>query len=127
MQRRNQAGDSLIEIIFAIVVIGLVVSGITAAISTSENGSTAHRQLVTGDTVMRNYAEAVKTAVRSTCTAAGGTWTATYPGTLPTGGYSVNALNGQTCPSVTTTTTVALLVSLPNATTKTMSIVVRTP
>ena len=127
MQRRNQAGDSLIEIIFAIVVIGLVVSGITAAISTSENGSSAHRELVTADTVMRNYAEAVKTAVRSTCTAAGGTWTATYPGTLPTGGYSVNTLSGQVCPSVTATGTVTVQVTLPNSTTKAMSLVVRTP
>ena len=63
--QRNQRGDSLIEIIIAIVVIGLVVSAVVAAISTSENGSASHRELVTGDTVMRNYAEAVKQAVRT--------------------------------------------------------------
>ena len=126
MSRRAESGTSLIEIIFAIVVIGLVVSAITAAISTSENGSSAHRELVTGDTVIRNYAEAVKTAVRTSCTPSGGTWTAAYPGTIP-GGYSVNALSGQACPNVTSTAAVTVQVQLPNGITKSMSIVVRTP
>lgn len=124
---RSSSGESLIEIIVAIVVIGLVVSGITAAISTSENGSTAHRQLVTGDAVMRNYAEAVKTAVRTSCTSSGATWSATYPSPGVPSGYSVNALSGQTCPSVTATATVPVQVQLPNGTAKSMYIVVRTP
>lgn len=123
--RRPETGDSLIEIIFAIVVIGLVVSGITAAISTSENGTASHRQLVTGDTVMRNYAEAVKTAVRASCTSSGGTWTAAYPTTMPTG-YGVNSLSGQTCPNVTATSTVTVQVTLPNSIVKSMQIAVRT-
>lgn len=126
MTYHDERGDSLIEIIIAIVVIGMVVSAITAAISTSENGSVAHRQLVTGDTVMRNYAEAVKTAVRTSCTSSGGTWTATYPPPLPPG-YSVNALSGQTCPNVTATALVSLQVRLPNNTIKSMDVVVRTP
>ena len=124
--RRSQAGDSLIEIIIAIVVIGLVVSAVVAAISTAENGSASHRELVTGDTVMRNYAETVKSAVRTSCTASGGTWTATYPPPLPTG-YTVNALSAQTCPSVLTTNTVTLQVGLPNGRSKSMKVVVRTP
>ncbi len=127
MERRNQRGESLIEIIFAIIVIGLVVSAVVAAINTSENGSTAHRQLVTGDTVMRNYAEAVKTAVVSSCTSSVATWTATYPSPGIPSGYSVNALSGQACPSVTATATVPVQVQLPNGTAKSMNIVVRTP
>ena len=127
MAHRNQRGESLIEIIFAIIVIGLVVSAVVAAINTSENGSSAHRDLVKADNVLRNYAEAVKTAVRSTCTPSGGTWTATYPGTMPAGGFSVNTLAGQPCPNVTTTGAVTVRVTLPNSSTKTMSLVVRTP
>lgn len=126
MRNPDQRGDSLIEIIIAIVVIGLVVSGITAAISTSENGADAHRQLVTADTVMRNYAEAVKLAVRTSCTPSGGSWTATYPGTMP-GGFSVNTLSGQSCPGVASPTSVVIQVQLPNSTVKSMNIVVRTP
>lgn len=124
---RSEVGDSLIEILFAIVVIGLVVSGVVAAISTSENGSATHRQLVTGDTVMRNYAEAVKTAVRTSCTSSGATWTATYPPPGIPSGYSVNALSAQSCPGVTSTSPVALQVRQPNGVNKSMNIVVRTP
>ena len=127
MTYHDERGDSLIEIIIAIVVIGMVVSAITAAISTSENGSTAHRQLVTGDAVMRNYAEAVKTAVRTSCTSSGATWTATYPPPGIPSGYSVNALSAQPCPGVTSTSAVALHVQLPNGTVKSMDVVVRTP
>ena len=127
MRHKNQRGESLIEIIFAIVVIGLVLSAVVAAISTSENGTTAHRDLVNGDTVIRNYAEAVKTAVRSSCMPTGGTWTAAYPGALPPGGYAINSLAGQNCPSVSTTSTVTVQVTLPNGTTKSMAVVVRTP
>jgi type II secretory pathway pseudopilin PulG len=124
--RSRQAGDTLLETLFAIVVIGIVVSAVVAAINTSENGSTAHRQLVTADTVMRDWAEAAKQAVRTSCTSSGGTWTATYPGSPP-GGYSINALSGQTCPAVTTTAQVPIQVTLPNGSTKSMTIVVRTP
>ncbi len=123
----DERGDSLIEIIVAIVVIGLVVSAITAAISTSENGSVSHRQLVTGDAAMRNYAEAAKTAVRTSCTSSGATWSAAYPSPGLPPGYSVTALSGQSCPSVTATATVGIHVQLPNGTAKTMDIVVRTP
>ena len=123
MRNANQRGDSLIEIIFAIVVIGLVVSSVVAAISTSENGSAAHRQMVTGDTVIRSYAESVKTAVRTTCVP-GGTWSPTYN---PPMGYSVNALSGQACPAVTATSSVTHNVTLPNGIIKSLSIRVRTP
>jgi type II secretory pathway pseudopilin PulG len=125
MTHRNQRGDSLIEIIIAIVVIGLVVSAVIAAISTAENGTTTHRQLVTADTVMRNYAESVKQAVRSTCTASGGTWsTSTF---VQTAGYPASTPSSQSCPAVTATAVVTLNVGLPNGTTKTMDIAVRTP
>ena len=123
--RRTQAGDSLIEIIFAIVIIGLVVSAITAAISTSENGSTAHRQMVTADTVMRNYAEAVKQAVRGTCTSTGGTWATNS--FVQTPGYPASTPSSHSCPSVTNTALITLNVGQPNGTTRTMDITARTP
>ena len=123
--QRNQRGDSLIEIIISIVVIGLVVSAVVAAISTSENGSASHRELVTADTVMRNYAEAVKQAVRSTCTSSGGTWsTSSFS---QTAGYPASTPSSHTCPGVTTTAVATVNVGLPNGTTKTMDIAVRTP
>ena len=123
MRQRTQSGTSLIEIIFAIVILGIVVSAMMASISTSANGSAAHRNLVTGDAVLRNYAETVKTAVRGSCTP-GGTWSASYS---PPGGFSVNALTGQSCPAVTATAAVTLDATLPNGVVKHLSIRVRTP
>jgi type II secretory pathway pseudopilin PulG len=121
--RRDQRGDSLIEIIIAMIVIGLVVSAIVAAISTSENGSASHRDLVTADNVLRNYAESVKAAVRNSCPA-GSTWSTSY---TPPAGYAVSLSGSSTCPAVTTAGNVALQVTLPNGTVKTLSIAVRTP
>jgi type II secretory pathway pseudopilin PulG len=118
--KRTERGESLIEIIFAIIVIGLVVSAVVAAIATSENGTTAHRDLVTADNVLRNYAESVKGAVRSSCP--GGTWSTSY--TPPTG-YTVSMTGSTSCPAVTTTSTLGLQVTLPNGTSKTLSIAVR--
>ena len=125
MSDHRERGDTLIEIIIAIVVIGVVISAVVAAISTAENGSSAHREFVTADGMLRNYAEAVKQTVRTSCTA-GGTWTASYPGTIPAG-YSVNGLSGQTCPGVTSTAAVTVQVTLPNSTVRSTQLVVRTP
>lgn len=125
--RRSQAGDSLIEIIFAIVIIGAITSALLAAIVTNENGTGSHRNLVTADHVLRNYAENVKQTVRASCTAAGVAWTPTY--TPPTG-YTVNSIPAgtRTCPALTSVQPVDLSVTLPNGTiTKSLSIAVRTP
>ena len=124
---RTERGTSLIEIILAIVIMGVVSSALMAAISTSANGSAAHRNLVTGDAVLRNYAEAVKTAVRTNCPSVG-TWTATYPNPpgLPTG-FTVNSLTAQACPAATATATVTLDATMPNGVVKHLSIKVRTP
>lgn len=124
--RATEAGTSLIEIIFAIVILGIVSSALVAAVATGASGSAAHRDLVTADAVLRNYAETVKQSVRSSCTSGGGTWAATYPPPMPTG-FSVNALAGQSCPAVTTTNTVTLTATLPNGMTRSLSIRVRTP
>jgi Tfp pilus assembly protein PilV len=60
IDRRSEAGDSLIEVLFAIVVIGLTVTAIMAALATSLSASAEHRSLATVDTVLKSYAEIVK-------------------------------------------------------------------
>ena len=121
--QRTERGESLIEIIFAIIVIGLVVSAVVAAISTSENGTVAHRDLVTADNVLRNYAESAKDAVRTSCPG-GGTWTPSY---TPPVGYVVSMTGSSLCPAVTTTGSITLRATMPSGTVKTLSITVRTP
>ena len=123
MRTQTESGTSLVEIIFAIVILGIIVGALTAALSTSENGTAVHRQLVTADATLRDYAESVKTAVRTSCTGSGGTWTAIAPPT----GFPVNALAAQACPAVTTTSIVNLDATMPNGTVKHLKIAVRTP
>ena len=123
MRTHPESGSSLVEIIFAIVILGIIVGSLTAALSTSENGTAVHRQLVTADATLRGYAESVKTAVRASCTGSSGTWTPSY---TPPAGFTVNTLSAQACPAVTTTSVVTLDATMPNGTVKHLSIAVRT-
>ncbi len=128
MRRRgaDEAGDSLVEIVLALVIIGVVVGAFVATFSTGATASSAHRNLVTADAVLRNYAEATKLASRS-CTA--GAPLAVSPPALPAG-FTVasNPLN-PTCPDPKskTVTTVTLTVTMPSSDKKSVSVEVRTP
>jgi hypothetical protein len=124
MKRRNEAGDTLVEICIALVIMGAVVGAYFAASATASTASKTSRDLATADTVLRDYAEAAKTAVRSSCTTSGASYTVSY--TPPTG-FTVNDLGSQSCPSVTQTESLQLTVTLPNGTTKSLSLDVRSP
>ena len=134
---QSEAGDTLLEIVVAIVVIGLVVGAYFATFSTQGTGSTAHRILVTGDGVLRSYAEATKSAVRTQCQT-GSTYDVNF--TPSASGYSVDAkvtsaaspgpLTSVTCPPVAQTSTwepLELFVHMPNGQTRSLSLVVRSP
>jgi hypothetical protein len=124
--RRDQNGETLFEIVMALVVIGLVVGAFLAAYATSATGSKAHRDLVTADAVLRDYAEATKSAVRAACVG-GSTYTVPY--TAP-GGYTLDppSATSQSCPAaVTTVKQIDLTVTMPNGNDRRMSIRVRTP
>jgi type II secretory pathway pseudopilin PulG len=123
MRHRNEAGETLVEIVLTIVLIGLTVGALLAGIGTAAAASKQHRDLATADTVMRSYAEATKQAVRTQCTATSGSYAVSY--TPPTG-YTVSGA-GTTCPATTTTQSLALVVREPDGNTTRMTIVVRTP
>jgi Tfp pilus assembly protein PilE len=128
---RSEDGDTLVEIISAVVVIGLVVSAFFASFTTATRASSTHRDLVTADAVLRNYAEAIKGAARDTVNGCGKasptTFTASY---APPAGFTVAAnpsVSAQTCPAVNSTQVELLTVTLPNGKTKSLTIEVRTP
>jgi type II secretory pathway pseudopilin PulG len=131
MQRRgaDEAGDSLIEIVFALVIIGVVIGAFVASFSTGATASTSHRDNVTGDVMLRNYAEAAKTAARG-CTT-GRSFTIAYP-TLPLPSrYSLSSTPSPVrCPdpaSATPVTPVTLTVTLPSGLQRSLVVEVRTP
>jgi type II secretory pathway pseudopilin PulG len=125
--RHNESGDTLVEILVAMVIISLVASALFATIVTTASSSKAHRDVAAVDTVLRDYAEATKQAVRDTCTGlnAGAVITPNY--TPPTGiGVSAPSIELK-CPPVTSFGTVDIKATVLNLNPQVLSIIVRTP
>jgi prepilin-type N-terminal cleavage/methylation domain-containing protein len=134
-KRRSERGETLIEILITLVLVGLVVSAYFATFSVQGAGSTEHRTLVTADGVLRSYGEATKSAVRAQCASfTSTTFTVSF---TPPAGYTVNPLASQPCPpSSTPGTTVSpsqpwapitITVTMPNGQTRSMNLAVRSP
>jgi type II secretory pathway pseudopilin PulG len=99
LRRREQAGETLIEILIAVVIMGLVISAIFATYATAATSSKSQRDLVTADAELRDYAEAAKAAAK-TCTTAGQGLTLPPPAAPYT--FPVTSA-GLVCPSSVTT------------------------
>ena len=127
MRRKHELGETLVEVVMAIVLMGAIVSGYFTAYSTAANASTSTKNLATADTILRSYAEVVKASVRSGCTA-GAALNVTYPQTgqpaLPSG-FTASLSNSPTCPSTTQVQQVAITVTMPNGSTRELDIDVR--
>jgi hypothetical protein len=54
---RSDAGDTLVELLIAMVVIGLTAAALLGAFATSISASAEHRGLATADTVLKSFAE----------------------------------------------------------------------
>jgi prepilin-type N-terminal cleavage/methylation domain-containing protein len=68
MRVRAERGESLIEIIIAIVIMGIVFGAFFSAVITTSSASTALKNLVVADALLRDSAELTKSAVRHDCT-----------------------------------------------------------
>jgi Tfp pilus assembly protein PilV len=130
----DESGETLVEILVALLIIGVIVSAIFAAIATTSTASKAHRDLVTADAVLRDYAEATKNAVRDQTTGCGKPSPTTFTVSFtPPAGFAVSStpsLTGQACPPSASNTPLPvqqLFVTMPNGRTKELDIVVRTP
>jgi type II secretory pathway pseudopilin PulG len=124
IRRYDEAGDSLVEIVFAIVLIGIISAGFFAAVTTSASASRSHREAVTADAVLRNFAETAKQSARDTCvdgSATGDTIPVTY---TPPSGYTVSA-TGLTCPAAGVVQLVHISARTPVNIEKTLDIEVR--
>jgi type II secretory pathway pseudopilin PulG len=120
---RADAGDTLVEVVLTVVIIGLTVTALLSALATSGNAGNVQRSSVQMDETMRNYAEATKSAVQQ-CTV-GGTFAVVF---APPSGYAVSTTpSGTSCPPVTTPTLLTLAVQGPFGVHESMQIVVRTP
>jgi len=136
-RRDDQAGDTLLEILIAIVIIGISMSVLFYAFSISTSRSGIHQDLVTANGILRSFAETTKAAVRDPVNGCGKPTPTTFsvvytpPPQAVTNGFSVSStptLTSQNCPSPTTVLPARLTVTMPHGEgTKTLDIRVRTP
>lgn len=124
MRAPRDAGESLIEIICAIVIISLTVTALVAGLATAGNAGNAHWNATRADAVMRDFAEATKFAVQS-CVE-GGTYRVDYQPDDPAFHISPEPAD-VSCPSADGTQELTLVVTGPSASREEMRIVVRTP
>ena len=124
--RHHEAGDTLIEILITIVVIGITALASFYAISVGATTSKSQHDYVLADTVLRNYAEAAKQAARNLPCTSANAGTSFTPAYTPPAGFTV-AGAPLTCPSINGVTPVVITATLPDGTTKVLSVDVRTP
>jgi type II secretory pathway pseudopilin PulG len=126
-QHRSEVGETLIEILISLVVVGAIVSAFFAAIATTSTATKSHRFFVTADAVLRDYAESAKQGARDTCSSnPTGTAIPVSYAPDPGSGFQVTA-TGLTCPSPTSVQQVDITATLPNGVQKRLSINVRAP
>jgi type II secretory pathway pseudopilin PulG len=84
MRREGERGETLIELLITIAIMGIAVISVVAAIAVASNSSDEHSKQVGVVVVLRNYAEAVMNATYQPCAAPTGI---AYS---PPNGYIVN-------------------------------------
>ncbi len=70
--RRSEAGDTLVEVLLAIIILGIASVAILLAFATTISGSAEHRTLTTADTVLRTAAEQSTSLIQQQSSAAWG-------------------------------------------------------
>jgi type II secretory pathway pseudopilin PulG len=78
MRRRKDIGETLVEVMLAIVIIGLTVTGLLSGLATAGNAGNVQRISVQADTYMRNYADAIKAAAAQQCVDGKAKFTVSY-------------------------------------------------
>jgi type II secretory pathway pseudopilin PulG len=63
-RRRPESGDTLIEVLVAVVIIGLTAVALMGTLTTTITSTAEYRSLATVDTVLKNFAEAIKDEVQ---------------------------------------------------------------
>jgi type II secretory pathway pseudopilin PulG len=126
MRTGRDAGDTLIEILCTIMIIGLTVGALLASLGAVGKAGNAQRNSVRADSVLRSYAEATKAGAQSCVqTLPAATYSVVY---APPAGYVTTVTpTGNVCPVSTSPRRLTLRVSGPLGLQATMQIKVGAP
>jgi prepilin-type N-terminal cleavage/methylation domain-containing protein len=121
-------GETLIEVLIAVVLIGLISSAYFLTASSETRASSINKELVQADAVARSYAELAKATVRSNCPpgnnfAVDTSDTTAFPPTFQIGTNP----SPLPCPSTTAPQTIALTITTPNKAVAHLSFAVLAP
>ena len=64
-KKREDRGDTLIEVLCTIVILGSAIAALLTGLGTTVLSSARHRDQATGNALLRSYAEAVKQSTRA--------------------------------------------------------------
>jgi type II secretory pathway pseudopilin PulG len=123
MRHRQDKGETLLEVLLTVIITGLTITALVSSLANTAAAGNAQRQSVSSDAVIRNFAEALKTAT-STCTA-GAAYTIDYQ-VPPT--YTVTMQPAaRTCPATAVAQLVMITLSDAAGRRSELQIKVRTP